>query len=89
MPQHIRTTCGSGGTGRRTGFRFQRETVGVQVPSSAPYDHSTKDATVHGKSAAGSGPFASGWVLARGEAEIEREPGDLFILENTEGSGNK
>ena len=29
------TACGCGGIGRRTRFRFWRETVGVQVPSSA------------------------------------------------------
>ena len=28
---------GCGGIGRRAGFRFQWETVGVQVPSSAPH----------------------------------------------------
>ena len=28
---------GCGGIGRRTGFRFQRATVGVRVPSPAPY----------------------------------------------------
>ena len=28
--------CESGGIGRRTGFRFQRATVGVQIPSLAP-----------------------------------------------------
>ena len=32
-------SSGCGGIGRRAGFRFQWETVGVQVPSSAPHNN--------------------------------------------------